>query len=349
MTNNASSTIRALDLDDLDNVVGGATAVASQAATDMSHDGGFLAAIQNVGAVAATAPVHAVDTAITSAAAAMAAGHETAAAAITSIETAAQTAHVSTDMALTALLNATHGSAAVATELTTRLASGAAATELVTLAATNHLAATDVHAIVGAATSALATFSADGHSALGLTQAAATAVIEGKISDAAHLLTSDQTVVAGLAAMEKSLAGVPGFAGAAAGIEQQIANLTAGDALLAKGLETANVAAFTTVFDTVASANVQLAHQIETVIGGQIQSVIAAAEDAPLAAAHISSQTITAAANMGQVMEAQAAAAAAVVQAAAQTALNAVKNAGNAAVSGLESVGNTIVSGIESI
>jgi hypothetical protein len=113
-------------------------------------------------------------------------GHETAQAAINTVEADAQTQHISTTAALTDLLGATHGNQAVATALTTNLVNGSSAAELVNLAATGYLHAADVTNIVQVATGTLAAYSQDGHSALGMSQNAAIDVIDVQIATAAQ-------------------------------------------------------------------------------------------------------------------------------------------------------------------
>ena len=116
----------------------------------------------------------------------MAAGHETAAAAISAVEHAAQAAQASTDAALTALLMATHGKTQVATELSTRLVDGAAANELVQLTNKGQMAVGDVQSVAQSAVDALASFSKDGQSVLGLSKGAALDVIDAKIGASGH-------------------------------------------------------------------------------------------------------------------------------------------------------------------
>jgi hypothetical protein len=178
-----SSTLRDLNLDDLDQVVGGAAAVATKV-VDHSQDSAFLASLGSVAAV------------VSSAASAMSHGTETTTAAINSVETAAQGAHISTDAALASLLGATHGNTQVDQALTTRLTSGAAETELASLAMSGHLQVADVNTIVNVVTGTLAAYSKDGQSALGMSQTAAIDVIDGKIDAAAQTqLTADQATM----------------------------------------------------------------------------------------------------------------------------------------------------------
>ncbi len=171
-TKSKSSTIKTLDLGDLDGIVGGAVSAAPVAQPhDPSQDHAFLATLGNVAAVVSQAA---------------AVAHSNAQVAIGEVESAAQAQHISTTAALTDLLGATHGNQAVATALATSLVDGSAAKELVQLVDTGHLQAADVDAIVTAATGTLAAYSVDGHSALGMSQNAAIDVIDAKISTAAH-------------------------------------------------------------------------------------------------------------------------------------------------------------------
>src|SRR5579872_454596 len=81
----------------------------------------------------------------------------------------------------------------LATEMTTRLVNGTAESELVNLAATGSLKAADVTSIVQGVTGTLAGLSADGHSALGMSQNAAIDVIDAQIDAAAKnaLISAD--------------------------------------------------------------------------------------------------------------------------------------------------------------
>ncbi len=180
--NSKSSSVQTLGLDDLDQIVGGATSPAPAAHPhDPSQDQAFLATLGNVAAVVSTA------------ATAVSSGHETAQTAISTVEAAAQAQHISTAAALTDLLGATHGNQTVATALTSGLVNGSSEAELVNLAANGHLQAADVANIVQVATGTLAAYSADGHSALGMSQNAAIDVINSKIDTAAHTaLTAGQ-------------------------------------------------------------------------------------------------------------------------------------------------------------
>ncbi len=191
-TDSKSSSVQALDLSDLDGIVGGTGAPAPAAHPhDPSQDQAFLATLGNVAAV------------VTTNANAVSSGHETAQAAITTVEAAAQAQHISTTAALTDLLGATHGNQAVATALTASLVTppstatltsdgvvisnnASAAAELVNLVATGHLQASDVTNIVQVATGTLAAYSKDGHSALGMSQNAAIDVIDAQIAAAAQ-------------------------------------------------------------------------------------------------------------------------------------------------------------------
>jgi ABC-type transporter Mla subunit MlaD len=126
--NSKTSTVQALDLSDLDGIVGGATSPAPAAHPhDPSQDQAFLATLGNVAAVVSTA------------ATAVSSGHETAQTAINTVEAAAQAQHISTAAALTDLLGATHGNQTVATALTTGLVNGSSEAELVNLAANGSL------------------------------------------------------------------------------------------------------------------------------------------------------------------------------------------------------------------
>jgi hypothetical protein len=187
------STVKTLDLDDLDGIVGGAATAPVVQPHDPSQDHAFLATLGNVAAVVSQAA----DTAI----------HGQAPAAISEVESAAKAQHISTTAALTDLLGATHGNQAVATALATSLVDGSAATELVQLVDTGHLQAADVDAIVKAATGTLAAYSADGHSALGMSQNAAIDVIDAKISTAAHSQASVDLASASLKTDFGSVAG----------------------------------------------------------------------------------------------------------------------------------------------
>jgi hypothetical protein len=180
--NSKTSTVQALDLSDLDGIVGGATSPAPAAHPhDPSQDQAFLATLGNVAAVVSTA------------ATAVSSGHETAQTAINTVEAAAQAQHISTAAALTDLLGATHGNQTVATALTTGLVNGSSEAELVNLAANGSLHAADVANIVQVATGTLAAYSKDGHSALGMSQNAAIDVIDSKIDATAQtVLTTGQ-------------------------------------------------------------------------------------------------------------------------------------------------------------
>ena len=139
MTGDPHSTIRALDLDDLDHVVGGAgIAAQTKEHAKEDHDSSFLSSL-----------VH-------TTAAAIASGHETAKAGIAEVEAAAQKAHLSTDAALVSLLGETHSNKDVAGELTSRLTSGAAAHELADLLKGGHLKPDDAGAILASAADAVA-------------------------------------------------------------------------------------------------------------------------------------------------------------------------------------------------
>jgi hypothetical protein len=197
--NSKTSSVQTLGLDDLDGIVGGAASPAPATHPhDPSQDQAFLNTLGNVAAV-----VSANATAVSS-------GHETAQAAISTVEAAAQAQHISTTAALTDLLGATHGNQTVATALTTSLVTppstatltsdgvaisnnASAAAELVNLVATGHLNAADVTNIVQVATGTLAAYSKDGHSALGMSQNAAIDVIDSKIDTAAQneLISAD--------------------------------------------------------------------------------------------------------------------------------------------------------------
>jgi hypothetical protein len=173
--NSKTSTVQTLDLNDLDGIVGGAASPAPAAHPhDPSQDQTFLATLGNVAAVVSTN------------ATAVSSGHETAQAAITTVEAAAQAQHISTAAALTDLLGATHGNQTVATALTTGLVNGSSQAELVNLAANGSLHAADVANIVQVATGTLAAYSKDGHSALGMSQNAAIDVIDSKIDTTAQ-------------------------------------------------------------------------------------------------------------------------------------------------------------------
>ncbi|HLJ01204.1 MAG TPA: hypothetical protein VKT76_15945, partial [Bradyrhizobium sp.] len=115
---------------------------------------------------------------------------------LTNLETAASTAGVSTDLTLALAESVAQTSAVqqtLATEMTTRLVNGTAESELVNLAATGSLKAADVTNIVQGVTGTLAGLSADGHSALGMSQNAAIDVIDAQIDAAAKnaLISAD--------------------------------------------------------------------------------------------------------------------------------------------------------------
>ena len=172
---NTSKKFIDLDLEDLDQVVGGAvTPQAPTAAVDHSQDQAFLATLGNVAAT------------VSSAAADINATSSHAAADITTVESAAKAAGVSTDAALTALLGATHGNLAVAQELTLRLGGGAAETELAALVSSGKVTATAAINVEAVAINTLAAYSADHASALGMSQKAALDVVELKL-DTVHI------------------------------------------------------------------------------------------------------------------------------------------------------------------
>ena len=120
---------------------------------------------------------------------------------LSALENAAAQAHVSTDLTLEVAESVARTSSVqdtLATEMTSRLVSGAAETELAGLGATGSLQVQDINTIVSGVTGTLAGLSADGHSALGMSQNAAIDVIDSKIEAAAQTLisTDQQSLIA---------------------------------------------------------------------------------------------------------------------------------------------------------
>jgi hypothetical protein len=216
-----SSSVQALGLDDLDQIVGGATSPAPAAHPhDPSQDQAFLATLGNVAAVVSTA------------ATAMSSGHESVQTAIATVESAAQAQHISTTAALTDLLGATHNQQ-VATALTTGLINGSSETELVNLAANGYLQAADVANIVQVATGTLAAYSKDGQSALAMSQNAAIDVIDSKIDTAAQALVSaDQAQVSAATTLANALAAENATNFASAFESQNASQLTAAQSII---------------------------------------------------------------------------------------------------------------------
>ena len=188
---------------------GGATAF--QTGLNMAAGGGLALEEQDAGVFGETASIAAafsgqansalVDQILTSSAVVSQLAHVAGdgiltSAGLSALENAAAAAHVSTDLTLTVAESVARNSAVqetLATEMTGRLVSGAAETELVNLAANGSLKVQDVNTIVNSVTGALAGLSADGHSALGMSQNAAIDVIDSKIDTAAQnkLMSAD--------------------------------------------------------------------------------------------------------------------------------------------------------------
>jgi len=120
---------------------------------------------------------------------------------ISALENAAALANVSTDLTLAVAESLAQTSAVqqtLATEMTSRLVSGVAEIELAGRGSSGYLQAQDVNTIVSSVTGALAGLSADGHSALGMSQNAAIDVIDSKIDAQAQAqATSDQQMLRG--------------------------------------------------------------------------------------------------------------------------------------------------------
>jgi hypothetical protein len=109
---------------------------------------------------------------------------------VEAVKAQAAAAHTSVDAGLTQLLDAMHGNATVARELSSRLASGAAESELASLVGTGQMTTDAAMQVASAALGSLATHSADGMTALGMSQNAALDIVEAKLDAAAHSLES---------------------------------------------------------------------------------------------------------------------------------------------------------------
>jgi hypothetical protein len=239
-------TMRELNLDDLDHVVGGATTVTPT--QDHSQDQAFLATLGNV---AATVSALASDINATG-------SH--AAADIKSLEAAAASAHVSVDGALTALLGATHGNADVAKELSTRLANGAAEKDIAGLVAGGYLSASNAMLTVNTAVGTVAAYSADGDSVLGMSQHAALDIVESKLDTAAKAVTQTTAVKA----LESTLeVGQASDLAAAAKIQTAVGGATALASGMSAAIAAIGQAESATLFGQTATAT-DLAQSINT-------------------------------------------------------------------------------------
>lgn len=177
--NRDGSDSRSLNLEDLDQIVGGA--VPAQTQYDNLKQN-LLSEINNAD----------ITNIVTTEAANIQNGSVTAAAAITAIETHASTDHVSEVAALAALDAATYGNAkvngtdAVAAELTKVLTNGTGEQDMVHLAATTTANPANLISELDQAVQVLALGSANQNTALGLSTAAATDWVEAKLNTAVN-------------------------------------------------------------------------------------------------------------------------------------------------------------------
>jgi hypothetical protein len=158
---------------------------------------------------------------------------------LSALENAAALANVSTDLTLAVAESVAQTSAVqqtLATEMTSRLVSGTAEIELAGRGANGFLQAQDVNTIVNSVTGALAGLSADGHSALGMSQNAAIDVIDSKIDAQAQAqIAGDQQMLRGSgspghASSEAALSNAQNFASAFEG--QNTSQLTAAQSIV---------------------------------------------------------------------------------------------------------------------